>query len=86
MGSLFFVCSAKSNICPSLWPHRLTHVDYVAQSSLVTDVQMGLATGAALADDTRAGSNAGWGISSLVPSSFGTLSLEAAASFHNGNA
>lgn len=73
-------------ICPSLCPWRLTHVDCVAQIPLVTDVQMGLATGAALADDMRAGGNSGWGISFLPPSSFGTLSLEAAASFQNDSA
>lgn len=83
MGNLSLCALPNPITCPSLCPRRLTHVDYMAQIPLVTDVQMGLATGASLADDMRAGGNAGQGVSFLLPSSFGTLSLEVAASFHN---
>lgn len=55
MGYLSLDALPNPIICPSLCPQRLTHVGYIVQLSLVTDVQIDLATGAALADDIRAG-------------------------------
>lgn len=55
MGDLCLGALPNLIICPSLCPRRLTPVGYMVQFSLVTDVQMGLATGAALADDIRVG-------------------------------